>query len=235
MGLHGNATLTVRNQFAILRNLRNIVDAGVSDAHLNKVKRALTSPQWRKGAERVLPFRYVAAARACPQMEPALDEALNEAIAGITPLPGKTVVLVDVSGSMDTPLSAKSDMNRATAAAALASIIHGDLRLFTFTDVLVEVPPRRGMAGVDAILRSQEHGGTELGGAISYVNANVPHDRLIVITDEQSASRVPDPVCSKAYMVNVASAKNGVGYGKWLHLDGWSDHIIRYIGAHEAG
>lgn len=212
---------------ALLRNLRNMVTAGV-DTDL--MRQAILA---RKGAERVLPFRYVAAARACPQMEPALDQALSEAIAELPPLPGKTVVLVDVSGSMNGRLSSKSDLTRIDAAAALASLIHGDLRVFTFSRALVEVPPRRGMAGVDAVIKSQPHGGTELAGAVAAVN-KVPHDRLIVITDEQATDgRVPDPVAKHAYMINVASAKNGVGYGKWTHLDGFSEGILRWINVTE--
>jgi hypothetical protein len=188
----------------------------------------------RKGADRVLPFRYVAAARACPQMEPALDQALSEAIAELPPLSGKTIVLVDVSGSMNDRLSSKSDLTRMDAAAALASLIHGDLRVFTFSQALVEVPPRRGMAGVDAIIRSQAHGGTALAGAVKAINDNFPCDRLIVITDEQATDgRVPDPVAKRAYMVNVASSKNGVGYGRWTHLDGFSEGILRWINVTE--
>jgi hypothetical protein len=30
-------------------------------------------------------------------------------------------------------------------------------------------------------------------------------------------------------MINVASAKNGVGYGKWTHIDGWSESVIEYV------
>ncbi len=30
-------------------------------------------------------------------------------------------------------------------------------------------------------------------------------------------------------MINVASAKNGVGYGKWAHIDGWSEAVVEYI------
>ena len=60
------------------------------------------------------------------------------------------------------------------------------------------------------------------------INANVKYDRLIVITDEQSADRVPDPL-GRGYVINVASAKNGVGYGKWVHVDGFSEAVIRYI------
>ena len=212
---------------ALLRNLRNMTDAGV-DTGL--IAEAIVA---RKGARRVLPFRYVAAARACPQMEPYLDQALCEAVNDGPRMSGKTVVLVDVSGSMDSRLSAKSDLTRMDAAAALASVISGDLRVFTFSEHIAEVPPRRGMAGVDAVIRSQPHGATYLGKAIQTVNAQVPHDRLIVITDEQSHDRVGDPVCKHAYMINVASAKNGVGYGQWTHIDGFSEAVLRFIAENE--
>jgi hypothetical protein len=212
---------------ALLRNLRNMVEAGC-DTGL--VRDAILA---RKGAHRVLPFRYVAAARAAPQFEPAIDQALSEAIADMKALPGKTAVLVDVSGSMDERLSAKSDLKRIDAAAALASIIPGDLRVFSFSNQVVEVPPRRGMAGVDAVIKSQPHGGTALAEAVAAVNAQIPYDRLIVITDEQATTgRVPAPK-AKGYMINVASAKNGVGYGPWTHIDGFSESVLRFIAENE--
>jgi len=158
-------------------------------------------------------------------------------------LPGKSAVLVDVSSSMGAKLSGKSDMTRMDAAAALGAILHGDIRLFTFSDSLIEVPPRRGMAGVDAIKRSQSHGGTELFEAVAKVNAKVNYDRIIVITDEQAAGGVQfgyhfgsrvralqDPVGkARGYMINVASAQRGVGYGRWHHIDGFSENVVRWI------
>lgn len=209
---------------ALLRNLRNMAQAGCDET---LVREAIVAR--KGGADRVLPFRYVAAARAAPQFEPALDQALSEAVLRMPVLPGKTAILVDVSGSMDYPLSSKSDMKRIDAAAALASVIHGDRRVFTFSHQVVEVPPRLGMAGVDAIVRSQPHGGTYLGAAVAAINAQVPHDRLIVVTDEQSHDPVPDPVAKRAYMVNVASNQNGVGYGNWTRITGFSESIIRFI------
>jgi uncharacterized protein with von Willebrand factor type A (vWA) domain len=146
---------------------------------------------------------------------------------------GRTIVLVDVSGSMSARLSAKSDLTRMDAAAALASVVPGDLRVFTFSNEVVEVPARRGMAGVDAVIRSQPHGGTELGKAVAHING-LPHDRLIVVTDEQAAGPVPAPKAVLAYMVNVASARNGVGYGAWTHIDGFSEAVIRFMHQHEA-
>jgi hypothetical protein len=180
------------------------------------------------GAQMVFPFRYVAAARAAPQFEPYLDQALCEAITELPVYDGKTVVLVDVSSSMDWKLSGKSDMKRIDAAAALGAIIPGDIRLFTFSYDIKEVPPRRGMAGVDAIVNSQPHGGTNLGAAVKWLNNNIKHDRMVVITDEQSHDRVPTNV-RNSYMINVASAQNGVGYGGWVHIDGFSEGVLRFI------
>lgn len=213
---------------ALLRNLRNMTDSGVDE---KLVRNAILA---RKGADRVFPFRYVAAARSVPQWEPALDQALCAAIGEMTPFPGKTVVLVDVSGSMDDKLSTRSDMSRVDAAAALASILPGDVRVFTFSDLIGEVPPRKGMAGVDAIIRSQQHGGTHLGAAIDVVNERVPHDRIVVITDEQSHDRVPQPKARLAYMINVASHKPSVAYGAWTKIEGFSEGVLRYIAAIEA-
>ncbi len=218
--------------FALLRNLRNMAQAGC-DSTL--VRDAILAR--KNGAQRVLPFRYVAAARACPQFEPAIDQSLSEAISELPVLSGKTAVLVDVSGSMDSSLSAKSDLTRKDAAAALASIIHGDLRVFSFANAVMEVPPRRGMAGVDAIVKSQS-GGTRLFDAIHAINQQVPYDRIIVITDEQDTGGAvrtcPNPADGKyGIMINVASNKNGVGYGRWLHIDGFSESILRFIGEHE--
>lgn len=212
---------------ALLRNLRNMEKAGVNRGLVEAAIRA------RKGAQWVLPFRYVAAARAAPAFEPALDEAMTAALADMVPFPGRTGILVDVSGSMDHALSARSDMTRMIAAAALASIFPGERDVWTFSHQHVQVPPRRGMAGVDAIIRSQPNTGTDLGGAVVLANRR-SYDRLVVITDEQSHTNVPAPMCGRAYMINVASARNGVGYGAWTHIDGFSERIFDYIRAVEA-
>ena len=90
------------------------------------------------------------------------------------------------------------------------------------------------MAGVDAVVRSQHHGGTYLGAAVEHLNKNLPSlDRLIVITDEQSADDVPAPAATKAYMIDVASCRNGVAAGRWTKISGFSEGVIRYIVASE--
>ncbi len=213
---------------ALLRNLRNMREAGVDES---LVLAALGS----MSTARVLPFRFLAAARYAPQWEEALEEAMLKCVAGAEKLPGKTIVLVDVSGSMTAPLSQRSEMQRTDAAYGLAVLLReiGEkVAVFSFSDSLVEVPARRGFALRDAIDRSQRHNSTQLGKAVTELNAKHGYDRLIVITDEQAHDTVSAPK-GKDYMINVASYKNGVGYGKWTHIDGWSESVVEYIRALE--
>lgn len=213
---------------ALLRNLRNMIGANVD---LGLMRDAILA---RKGAHNVLPFRFVAAARYAPMLEPALDEALCAQVETLPSFSGSTVVLVDVSGSMDAKLSAKSDLTRMDAAATLASIINGSRRVFAFSEDLRECPPRVGMAGVETIKRALPHGGTNLGAAVAWINAHVSYRRLIVITDEQSAQPVPSPN-GLGYMINVAGYQNAIGYGPWVRIDGFSENVLRYIVEHERG
>lgn len=215
--------------FALIRNLRNMEQAGV-DYEL--IREAILAR--KGGAEKILPFRYIAAARYAKQFEPELDTAMQAALAELPKLTGTTIVLVDNSGSMAARLSRRSDMTRSDAAAGVAIVARGvceSVRVFAFSDDCVEVPPRTGMALRDAIHTATPMGSTQLGAAVAKVSA-LAHDRLIVITDEQSADRVPEPK-GLGYMINVASNRNGVGYGKWLHVDGWSDAVVRFITEHE--
>ncbi len=126
-------------------------------------------------------------------------------------------------------------MQRTDVAYGLAVLLReiGEkVAVYSFSDELVEVPARRGFALRDAIDASQRHNSTQLGKAVESLNRDEKWDRLIVITDEQAHDRVPTPN-GKGYLINVASYKNGVGYGKWTHIDGWSEAVIEYIRALE--
>lgn len=208
---------------AFLRNMRNMREAGVSEDLVVGYASAVN-------IARVLPFRFIAAARAVPAWEHILEPMMLRACEGREKLPGRTVVLLDVSGSMDAAVSAKADIHRIDAAAGVAILLRElceDVEVFTFSNQVVQVAPRRGFALRDAIMGSQPHGGTYLGQAVTAINAR-QYDRLVVLTDEQSADRVPAPK-GKGYVINVASNKNGVGYGAWNHIDGWSEAVIDYV------
>src|SRR4029077_1406871 len=136
---------------------------------------------------RVLPFRFLAAARYAPQWEEALEQAMLKCVGSREKLRGKTIVLVDVSGSMTAPLSHRSEMQRTDAAYGLAVLLReiGEkVAVFSFSDTLIEVPSRRGFPLRDAIDVSQRHNSTQLGKAVDELNRKHGYDRLIVITDE---------------------------------------------------
>ncbi len=105
-----------------------------------------------------------------------------------------------------------------------------DVSICGFSDCLARVPARRGFALRDAIEASQSHNGTYLGKALGDLRER--YDRLIVITDDQAHDAVPNPKAA-GYVINVASYKNGVGYERWTHIDGWSESVIEYIRAME--
>jgi len=211
---------------ALLRNLRNMKTAGVDEGLIERALDAMKT-------ERVLPFRFLAAARYAPQFEESLERAMLRSLSGAAKLPGRTVLLVDVSGSMVTRLSHRSEMLRTDAAYGLAVLLREiceKVSIYTFSHDAVFVAPRRGFALRDAMEMSQAHGGTYLGRALESVRE--PYDRIVVITDEQSHDQVPAPRAT-GYMINVASARNGVGYGtgarSWQHIDGFSEAVVEYI------
>ncbi len=209
---------------AMLRNIRNMKKAGVESEAIRIGIESIN-------AGRLMPINFIAAARYNPEFEPALENKFLECFAQKEKVKGKTIILIDVSGSMDAAIAGRSEMLRTDVACSLAMIgkeLFEDVRVFTFSNSLVEVPARRGFALRDIILSSQTHGGTELGKAVRAMPEDV---RLIVITDEQSRDSVSQ---RKGYMINVASNKNGVGYGQWTHVDGWSDKVLDYIIAYEA-
>ena len=211
---------------ALLRNLRNMKQAGVSEELVLGALRSMS-------AARVLPFRFIAAARHVPHWEEALEAAMLASVRSEEKLPGKTVLLVDVSGSMTAPLSRRSEMLRTDAAYGLAILLREvaeSVSVYSFSDSLAAVPPRRGFALRDAIDRSQRHNATYLGAALARLEEG--YDRLIVVTDEQAHDSIPSPK-GRGIMINVASFKNGVGYGACTHIDGWSESVVEYVRALE--
>lgn len=235
---------------ALLRNLSGMKKAGVN---IGLIKSSILDR--KNGADRVLPFRFITAARAAPEFEPELDIALQATMADLPKMSGHTVVVLDVSGSMGVRLSSKSEVSRLDAGAALCAIVRGMSEHCTVVCTAGSdrhrkhagaiLPPRRGMALIDACHKAAEKlggGGIFLTQMCNWLQPQVAGvDRLIVITDEQDCDSTgrgaPEDALAfgkRNYLINVASAKNGIGYGKWLHIDGFSDQAIKYIAVSEA-
>lgn len=209
---------------AFIRNLRGMLEAKVDESMIRKYAAVLN-------VDKVLPFRFIAAARIVPQLEDMLESMMFRALVNQPKLPGKTVLLVDVSGSMDQKISNKSDLTRFDAAAALAVLCRElceEVEIYTFSYNSVRVAPRRGFALVEALDSSQPHMGTQLGTSVREVNAASAYDRIVVFTDEQSYDVPPSPK-GKGYMINVATNQYGVNRKDWLEINGFSEKIFDFI------
>lgn len=213
---------------AFLRNLRNMRESGIG-------KQEAAEYGARVNLDRVLPFRFIAAARAVPDWEDIIEPMMLRSLSSAEKLKGRTVVVVDNSGSMSgAKVSARSDIDRSDAACALAILLREiceDCTIIGFGYDAAIVPPRRGFALADAIKRGPG-GGTDTRRALMLANSN-PYDRIIVITDEQSHTAIGAPQ-GIGYFINVATYKNGIGYGAWNHIDGWSEAVIDWIRQFEA-
>lgn len=217
---------------ALLMNVRNMEQAGVD--------RSLVKSALKAGAakSKALPFRFISAFKAAPSYAQALSDAMVTAIVDAERLQGSTALVVDVSGSMDAPLSSKGELLRLEAAGALAILLReicDSCRVFTFSNQLIEVPNLRGIGLMQGIYKSQQHGGTELAASLNALQRHMPGiDRLIVITDEQSHDGNVRMWAKHGYIVNVAPYKPGLELnGGWHRVNGWSERIVDWIRTEE--
>jgi 60 kDa SS-A/Ro ribonucleoprotein len=229
---------------ALLKNLRGMVAAGVD-------RSVIRSAIVKANVERVLPFRFITAAKYAAQFEPELEQAMFKCLADMPKLKGETALIVDTSPSMwQAKISSKSEMTRFDAAAALAILLREvceHVNVYAFNNKAYSITPRRGFALRDELAKTQE--GWSCGGAAVKLANDTGYDRIIVITDGQwhrvedigkwgvsdyrQQDVAPAPLTSQAYMVNIATERFGVGTSKWKDINGWSESILQYIAAEE--
>lgn len=119
---------------ALLRNLRNILEAKVSRDLIQRVVDKISSKDEVLKSKQ-LPFRFLSALRSLQTMNAdvdgnqmtefmsAVEVAANAACENITKLPGMTVICADVSGSMEQPVSKNSTVTCMDAATVLCGIV----------------------------------------------------------------------------------------------------------------
>jgi hypothetical protein len=175
---------------ALLRNLRNFIQAGVSRKVLDAVAQKIADPD-EVARSRQLPFRFYSAYKAVEGnniFKLALDDGFNAACSNVPSLKGKNLLLVDVSGSMTWERSEKTDSTAAEAASLFAGVLASraeNVDLYAFDSQTTLVNFKKGASALE-IMKAipQRGGGTYLMNSINQTY-KTGYDRVIVLTDEQ--------------------------------------------------
>jgi len=234
---------------ALLRNLRNIQDAGVSD---EIIENAIATNPFKK----VLPFRFMTAARYAPRFQRDLEKAMLRQLADSEKIPGRTVIVVDVSGSMNSAMTNYSDNSRLDIATSLAIILReicedpvvyctaGSDGAGTHQTRKI-VKPGRGFdlrKQIDAAKGELGGGGIFLRQCTEYIaNQESDVDRVVVISDSQDCDRGHErgpehstPFGKKFnYVLDIANHQNGIAYSKFIVINGFSEKVVDFIKLYE--
>ena len=232
---------------AFLRNLRKMEEVGV-DREIIKNGFATINPRW------LLPINYLMAYKASPRWMTEIENLMFRGYNTSPKLKGKTIIVIDVSGSMEGRISNKSDSNRievATAMAMMAREVCEDAVIYatagndwSHVHSTQIVPAHRGFAIIDAIQKAKHSlggGGIFTRQCLEYIKQEERGiaDRIIIFSDSQdcdvATKRVPSPFGKTNYIVDVSSHTHGVNYdGIWTaEIAGWSEYFIPFIFAME--
>jgi len=229
---------------ALLRSLALMEKVGVPK---ETIRLALSQAR----PDRLLPLNFLSAAKASAAYVPELTALMKRCMTKFTQLAGTTVIVIDTSGSMYSPVAAKSDFNRVDAACALAIMAQSvceKSKVYLTADTTAEVvEPLTLSTNLMHISTNKRLGG---GGIyttrmLKWLQADlaskgVTADRVIVISDSQDCDRngpAPKPFAQYNYIADISSHKHGVNYdGVWTsEISGWSQSLIEYVAQLEVG
>jgi hypothetical protein len=186
---------------AMVRNLRNMLDAKISDEHIDRVISVIKSENVIKKS-RMFPFRFYQAFKQLEEVShprtsdilDALEVATEIAFDAVPKMNGTTYVVCDTSGSMDTSLSRNSTMTLKEVGLLLGCASHK----FTDKSLFACFAERFGIHNImktssiiDNVTKVEDWS-SRLGGStngflsIQYLNENnINVDRILIFTDCQ--------------------------------------------------
>lgn len=189
------AVIPQMGYMALLRNLRNFDEAGVSDTAAAQVIARLTDTE-QVAKSRQFPIRFLSAIKELSSLRwsSALEMALQHSLQNVPALPGKTLIMVDVSGSMFVGWGNTSKVQNADIAGLFGSALalraeNPTLVAYSTQAVVVDVPK----GGAALLLTQQTQNWTGAGhGTNTFQTLEEaerqfgPFDRVIILTDEQA-------------------------------------------------
>ena len=190
---------------ALLRNLRNILQAQVSPAHIEKVAATISDPVKVENSKQ-LPFRFLAAYKELTGVTSvhtstllsALERAVKASVANLEGFGPDTNVLVaaDVSGSMFSPISMRSSVMNYDIGILLSmllkskcsSVISG---MFGDTWEVLNLPQENILANTIEMKEREGEVGYSTNGyaVIDYlIENNIRMDKVMMFTDTSAAT-----------------------------------------------
>lgn len=235
---------------ARLRNIRNWEQAGVDKMLLARVASELADPD-AVAKSRQMPFRFMSAWKHSGSMifGPALETALDLSVQNIPKLSGRTLVLIDTSGSMQGYLSKRGSVRPVDAAAVFGAAATARMGDVTTAIYAASVAPVKLST---SILRSIDQI-NNLNGSVGHSTNTWPsvaamyrnHDRVLVLTDMQDhpadnwrggASSVPANVPVYVWDLSGERATNiDTSVPNRYLLTGFTDAMFKLIPLLEAG
>ena len=233
---------------ALIRNLRNFDERGIGPAAVETVLERITDASEVEKA-RLFPYQVWAAYKHAPSddWKRALGITLELTTSNIPAL-DRTLVVIDMSGSMQATVSNRSTMSRVEVAAVMAVVTakrSADVDVVIFGHTNRAVKLRKGasvLAGVDRLVNKiGVVGHATLGHTAIAAHFNAKkHDRVMLFTDDQmhDAGSVDVSSVPLVYTVDLAgyrprSLPSG-GRGRYT-LAGFSDATFRLVPTLEAG
>ena len=179
---------------ALLRNLRNILNA--EPKNLQTVLDYISNPEAVRKSKQ-LPFRFLSAYRNLPddkwdskRAREALEKAADASVENLPKIPGKTIIAIDVSGSMRQQISGKSDIRCADIAVLLGLIanrICENAMIMSFDDSLYKFDVSHRAGILETTDNFTPHGGgTNMYLPFEYIlDRKIQADRIIVLSDNE--------------------------------------------------
>lgn len=187
---------------ALMRNLRNILEAKVSVEHIQKVCDTLSNRE-NVLRSKQLPFRFLAAYREISKVKSgyagrvldALEKAVSISAENIKGFDKNTSVLLacDVSGSMQRPISLKSKILAYDIGLMLAMLLKSRCEnaitgMFGDTWKVINVPTKGTLSNVDAFYRREGEVGYSTNGYLiveDLLQSKQKVDKIMMFTDCQ--------------------------------------------------
>jgi hypothetical protein len=251
---------------ALLRNIRNIIEAGVSnEAH--QMAQDYLSNEFAVLKSKQFPFRFFSAYKVMQSthgLDPfvkkgylkALGKALSYSGKNISPLKGRTVLVTDLSASMDSSISGDSTVTCKEVGAVLSSLASQFCEDSivcgfgsTFQVIPVSEDSNRVLEDADKIMKTNVGHATNAHLVMQYLIQNkIEVDQIMLFTDMQlngsysyGGNSLEADIKLYRQRVNKDARiyeLNLCGYGStqinprdpnYVHMSGWNESVLKYI------